>query len=69
LQGLLVMRFLLVSNGLVLLCIGLIAAAFGSHPVGYFVGGGFGAAALVLWLLIPLTDPYRDERSRHRSTW
>jgi hypothetical protein len=68
-QTLLVMRFMLMSNGVILAGFGLLYALFGSRPTGYIVGGVLGAAAIGLWMAIPLTDPYRDERGRHRNTW
>jgi hypothetical protein len=62
--GLLVMRILMVSNGLLLLGIGSLYLAFGARPSGYVVGGVLVALAMTLWMLIPLTDPYRSERGR-----
>jgi hypothetical protein len=59
LQGLLVLRFLLVSNGFVLAAVAGLYLAFGARPAGYIVGAVLGCAALTLWALIPLTDPYR----------
>lgn len=69
LQGLLVVRFLLVSNGLVLAAFAALYLFFGARPGGYVVGGVLGAAALGLWMAIPLTDPYRPERARRSRTW
>jgi len=69
LQGLLVLRFLMIANGLILVCFGGLYLAFGSRPGGYIVGGLLVAAALVVWSLIPLTDPYRSERVRHGRSW
>lgn len=63
------MRFMLVANGILLGVIGGLYAAFGTRPGGYVVGGVLGAVALGLWLAVPLTDPYRSERVRHRSSW
>ena len=54
-QGLLVMRLLLVSNGVLLGAIAVLYAVFGTYVVSAVVG----AASLILWALVPLTDPYR----------
>jgi hypothetical protein len=59
LQSLLVIRYLLLSNGVILAVIGVLYAAFGERPAGYVIGGVLGGAAIVLWSLVPLTDPYR----------
>jgi hypothetical protein len=69
LQGLLVVRALLVSNGVILACFAVLYAIFGSTPSGYVIAGVLGAAAIGLWLAVPLTDPYRAERSGHRRSW
>jgi hypothetical protein len=66
LLGLVVVRTMLISNGLLLALIGALYAAFGSHPTGYVVGGVLGAAAIGLWALVPLTDPYRSDRNTTR---
>ena len=68
-QSLLVMRFLLISNGAILAAFGGLYAAFGSRPAGYIVGGILGVVALGLWLAVPLTDPYRAEKLHHRRSW
>ena len=68
-QTLLVMRFLLMSNGVILGGFGLLYLGFGSRPSGYIIGGVLCGVAVALWLAIPLTDPYRDERTRHRRSW
>jgi hypothetical protein len=49
------MRCLLVSNGLVLAAIGALYVTARQ----YVVAGVLGGAALGLWALVPLTDPYR----------
>ena len=61
-RALLVMRILLVSNGLLLGAVGTLYVAFGSRPAGYVVGAVLFLAAIGIWALIPLTDPYRQER-------
>jgi hypothetical protein len=63
------MRLLMVANGVLLGCFALLYAAFGSRPGGYIAAGVLGAAASALWLAVPLTDPYRAERSAHRRSW
>lgn len=54
------MRLMLVSNGLILAAIAAVYAVFGT----YVVTAVLGAAAIVLWSLVPLTDPYRSEGRR-----
>jgi hypothetical protein len=63
-QSLLVMRFLLITNGIILAVVGALYVAYGSRPAGYVIGGILGAAALAMWAMVPLTDPYRSERRR-----
>jgi hypothetical protein len=67
LHGLLVVRTMLITNGALLALIGALYAVFGGRPSGYIVGGVLGAAAVVLWALVPLTDPYRSDR--HTARW
>jgi hypothetical protein len=69
LQSLLVVRYMLVTNGILLGIVAALYAAFGTRPGGYIVGGVLGAAALGLWFAVPLTDPYRAERVRHHRSW
>jgi hypothetical protein len=57
--GLLVVRLLLIGNGLVLLAVGVLYAVYGSRPTGLFVGGVLVAIAVALFACIPLTNPYR----------
>jgi hypothetical protein len=66
LQGLLVVRTMLISNGALLALIGALYLAFGSRPTGYVVGGVLCTCALALWALVPLTDPYRSDRRTTR---
>jgi hypothetical protein len=61
---LLVVRFLLIANGITLLAGGGLYLRYGSHPGGIVVGGVLTASAVGLFACIPLTDPYRRERSR-----
>jgi hypothetical protein len=68
-QALLVMRVLMVSNGVILASVAILYVAFGSRPAGYVIGGLLGATAAGLWLAVPLTDPYRAERAGHRRSW
>jgi len=66
LHGLLVVRTMLISNGVLLAAIGALYVAFGGSPSGYIVGGVLGACAVALWALVPLTDPYRSDRRTAR---
>jgi hypothetical protein len=59
---LLVLRLLLIANGLTLLAIGALYAVYGSRPAGLAVGIGLVAAGLGLFACVPLTDPYRRRR-------
>jgi hypothetical protein len=54
-QGLLVVRLLLVSNGVLLGALAVLYAVFGTYVVSAVLGVG----ALGLWALLPVTDPYR----------
>ena len=54
-------RFLLISNGVILLAIGALYAAYGAKPAGYVIGGVLGGVSLLLFACVPLTDPYRHE--------
>jgi hypothetical protein len=64
LQSLLVIRLLLVTNGVILAAVGALFLIFGARPAGYVVGGILAAVAIGLWALVPLTDPYRSEGRR-----
>jgi hypothetical protein len=68
-QGLLVMRFLLVSNAIVLGIVAGLYVAFGARPGGYVVGGVLGGIAVGLVAAVPFTDPYRSERAQHPRSW
>jgi hypothetical protein len=67
LHGLLVVRTMLITNGALLALIGVLYAVFGGRPSGFIIGGVLGAAAVTLWALVPLTDPYRSDR--HTARW
>lgn len=58
-RSLLVIRYLLVANGVVLACVAGLYAGFGARPAGWVIGGVLGAVAIGLWCAVPLTDPYR----------
>lgn len=58
------MGALLLANGLLLVVCGGVALAYVDRPPGYVVAIGFWIGAIVLWSLMPLTDPYRRERAR-----
>jgi hypothetical protein len=57
--ALLVVRLLLISNGVILVAIGVLYALYGSRPAGLVVGGLLSALGLGLFACVPLTDPYR----------
>jgi hypothetical protein len=57
--ALLVIRVLLMANGVILVAIGALYALYGSRPAGLVVGGLLVALGLGLWACVPLTDPYR----------
>ncbi|HWW44160.1 MAG TPA: hypothetical protein VN180_03740 [Acidimicrobiia bacterium] len=67
LHSLLVVRTMLIANGALLAVFSGIYLVLGAKPGGWIVGGVLGAAAIGLWLAVPLTDPYRSDR--HRATW
>ena len=54
-HSLLVVRILLVSDGLLLAAVAILYGVSGTIPVSVVAG----AAAVGLWCLLPLTDPYR----------
>jgi hypothetical protein len=60
--GLIVLRLLLIANGLILLAIGALYVVYGSRPAGLAVGITLVAAGVALWACVPLTDPYRRRR-------
>ncbi len=62
--ALLVVRFLLIGNGLVVLAVGALYVLYGARPTGFVVGGCLAAVAVLLFACVPLTDPYRHERRR-----
>jgi len=62
-----VLRVLLLADGVLLVGVGIVAVIYVDHPAGLYLAGGMWLAAGVLFGLLPLTDPYR--RDRHRSTW
>ena len=63
---LLMIRFLLIANGIILLVIGALYAVYGAKPGGFVVGGFLGGASVLLFCCVPLTDPYRREHQRRR---
>jgi hypothetical protein len=60
--SLLLIRLLLIANGLILLAIGALYLVYGARPSGFAVGGVLIAVAVLLFSCVPLTDPYRHER-------
>ena len=59
--SLLLIRLLLIANGLILLAIGALYLVYGARPSGLAVGGVLIGGAVLLFSCIPLTDPYRRE--------
>jgi len=57
-----VLRALLLGNGVLLAVVGFLAAHYVTRPPGIVVGAAFWVGAVVLWSMLPLTDPYRHER-------
>ena len=64
--SLLLIRLLLIANGLTLLAVGALYVVYGSRPGGLAVGGVLIAGAALLLFCLPLTAPYRHERRRSR---
>ncbi len=62
--SLLVIRFLLLANGLTLLAIGVLYVLYAARPGGAVVGACLGVVAVLLFCCVPLTDPYRRRRRR-----
>jgi hypothetical protein len=62
--ALLVIRFLLVGNGVVLLAIGALYIGYGARPGGLIVGGVLLASSGLLFGCVRLTDPYRRRPRR-----
>ena len=60
----LVLRFLLVANGVTLLAVGCLYLIYGEKPRGFIAAGVLIGAAVVLFCCIPLTDPYRRPKRR-----
>jgi hypothetical protein len=64
--SLLVIRFLLIANGVTLLAVGSLYVAYGTRPGGFAVGGVLIGASVLLFCCVRLTDPYRSARRRSR---
>ena len=66
--SLLVIRYLLISNGLLLVALGFVSLLYVDRPAGILLAGGFWLFAGLLFGAVPRTDPYRHERvgRRHR---
>ena len=60
--SLLVIRSLLVANGLILLAVGALYIRFGSRVGGLIAGCVLIGVAALLFGCVPLTDPYRRRR-------
>jgi hypothetical protein len=68
--SLLVLRYLLVSNGLIVIAVGFVCLLYVERPAGFLLAGGFWLLAGLLFGGVPLTDPYRREEleeKRRRS--
>jgi hypothetical protein len=64
--SLLVVRYLLVSNGLILTVVGFVSLLYVERPAGFLLAAGFWLFAGLLFGSVPLTDPYRHERVGRR---
>lgn len=64
--SLLVVRYLLVSNGLLVIAVGFVCLLYVERPAGFLLAAGFWLLAGLLFGAVPLTDPYRHERPRGR---
>jgi hypothetical protein len=63
--SLMVIRLLLVSNGILVSIVGLLCLLYVDRPSGLVLAGLAWAFAGVLFACVPLTDPYRrEERPR-----
>lgn len=62
LETLLVVRILIVSNGLVLTAIGVLYLVYGTQTGGAVAGGVLLAVAVGLFCCVPYTAPYRRRR-------
>jgi len=62
-QVLLAVRFLLLANGLVLAAIAALYGVFAERPAGLVVAGLLGCGSAACFGALPLTNPYRRERS------
>jgi hypothetical protein len=68
--SLLVIRYLLVSNALILTAVGFVSLLYVERPAGFVAAAGCWLLAGLLFGAVPLTDPYRHERvgRRHRRS-
>ncbi len=64
--SLLVVRYLLISNGLLLIAVGFVSLLYVERPAGILLGAGFWLIAGLLFGGVPRTDPYRHERVPRR---
>jgi hypothetical protein len=64
--SLLVLRYLLISNGLLVAAVGFISLLYVERPAGFVVAGAAWLLAGMLFGCIPFTDPYRSERTNRR---
>ncbi len=59
--SLMVLRFLLISDGLIIAVVGLLCVLYVEHPAGYLVGALAWLVAGVLFAAVRYTDPYRGQ--------
>jgi hypothetical protein len=67
-SSLLVIRILLVADGIILAVVGGISAAFVERPAGLVFAAGAWLASGLLFGSVPLTDPYRHEQHAHPAS-
>lgn len=65
--SLLVIRYLLVSNGILITVIGFICLLWVERPAGFLIAGAAWLASGLLFGAVPYTDPYRHERLEPRD--
>ena len=61
--SLIVIRLLLVANGILLAVVALLGWAYFDHPAGVYFALGSAGVSAGLFACVPLTDPYRHRPS------
>ena len=64
--SLMVIRLLLVSNGILVSIVGLLCFAYVERPSAYWLAGAAWVLAGLLFGCVRFTDPYRPHRARRR---